>query len=230
MSSFQTCGSTEVQYENYMDYATGCTVMFTPEQANYMLSILQGILGSLLLSPGCDPTNTPPNSAFTSFPTGPAPVIIPQNACVNFYDQSTNVPTGWTWTISGTQGVDWNWIGGSSGTSQDPVAEFYTVGTYDVSLTASNGFGTDATPALEPLYVQVAPAATGISCDTLRNWDTGANAGAISWNAPSAGHVNGHALIGTDNAFEWAQPMTSPTTTDIKAIEFAPAIVSDGGG
>ena len=229
-ASFQTCGSTEVQYENYMDYATGCTYMFTQEQANYMVSILQGIRGSLLLSPGCDPTNTPPNSAFNSFPAGPSPVIIPQNASINFYDASTNVPTGWAWTISGTQGVDWAWIGGSTAASQDPVAEFYTVGTYDVTLAASNSFGTDATPAIELMYVQVAPAAVGIGCDTLRNWDVNGNAGSIGWSAPSEGHVNGHALIGTDNAFEWAQPFTSPTTTDIKAIEFAPVIVNDGGG
>ena len=232
ISSFQTCGSTEVQYENYMDYATGCTVMFTQEQANYMTSILQGIRGSLLLSPGCDPTNTPPNSAFTSFPTGPAPVIIPQNASVNFYDASSNLPTGWSWTISGTQGVDWNWIGGSTAASQDPVAEFYTVGTYDVSLAASNGFGTDATPAIEPLYVQVAAAATGISCDTIRNWDPNqtTNTGSIPWSAPSDGYVNGHALIGANNAFEWAQPITLTSVTDIRAIEYAPGIVNDGGG
>lgn len=227
IANFQTCGATEVQYENYMDYATGCTYMFTQDQANYMLSILQGIRGSLLLSPGCDPTNTPPNSAFSSFPAGPFPVIIPQNASVNFYDQSTNVPTGWAWTISGTQGTDWQWIGGTNQNSQDPVAEFYTVGTYDVTLAASNGFGTDATPAIENTYVQVAAAATGIGCDTLRNWIPGDPAGEIGWQAPSAGAVNGHALIGTDNAFEWAQPMTSPTTTDIRAIEYA-AVNVDG--
>ncbi len=221
MANFQTCGATEVQYENYMDYATGCTYMFTQEQANYMLSILQGIRGSLLLSPGCDPTNTPPNSAFTSFPAGPSPVIIPQNASVNFYDASTNVPTGWTWTISGTQGTDWQWIGGSNQNSQDPVAEFYTVGTYDVTLTSSNGFGVDATPAIENMYVQVAAAAAGIGCDTLRNWIPGDPAGEIGWNPPSAGAVNGHATIGTDDALQWAQPLTSPTTTDIRAIEYA---------
>ncbi|PWL27109.1 MAG: hypothetical protein DCO96_12280 [Fluviicola sp. XM-24bin1] len=227
IANFQTCGATEVQYENYMDYATGCTYMFTQEQANYQLSILQGIRGSLLLSPGCDPTNTPPNSAFTSFPAGPSPIIIPQNASVNFYDASTNVPTGWTWTISGVQGTDWQWIGGTNQNSQDPVAEFYTVGTYDVTLTASNIYGVDATPAVENLYVQVAAAATGIGCDTLRNWIPGQAAGEIGWQPPSTGHVNGHAVIGTSQSLEWAQPLSSPTTTDIKAIEYA-AVNVDG--
>lgn len=227
VGSFQTCG-VEVQYENYMDYATGCTVMFTQEQANYMLSILQGIRGSLLLSPGCDPTNTPPNSAFTSFPTGPAPVIIPQNASVNFYDESTNVPTGWTWTISGTQGVDWDWIGGTNANTQDPVAEFYTVGTYDVTLTASNGFGVDPTPASEPMYVEVAPAATGIGCDTLRNYIPAdpffiATVGA-------GNYTNGHQLLGGELSLEWAERHTAPATTEVQALELAIYKAVDDGG
>ena len=169
--NFQTCGSTEVQYENYMDYATGCTYMFTQEQANYMVSILQGIRSSLLLSPGCDPTNTPPNSAFSSVPAGPSPVIIPSGGAVNFIDESTNVPTGWAWSISGTQSTDWDFIGGTSATSQDPQVEFYTVGLYDITLTASNSFGADATPAVETSYVQVVAPSAGTACDTLRNWD-----------------------------------------------------------
>ena len=165
-----TCPGIQTQYENYMDYAN-CTVMFTQNQADYMLSILQGIRGSLLLSPGCDPTNTPPNSAFISMPAGPGPVVIPVGGAVSFTDQSINVPTGWAWTISGTQGVDWNWVNGTNQNSQDPDAEFLTVGLYDVTLTASNAIGADATPAIEIGYVQVVAPASGIACDTLRNWD-----------------------------------------------------------
>ncbi|MFT5777291.1 MAG: hypothetical protein ACI837_000222 [Crocinitomicaceae bacterium] len=164
------CGAIETQYENYMDYAN-CTVMFTQNQADYMLSILQGIRNSLLISPGCDPTNTPPNSDFTSIPLGPSPVIVPVNGAVSFFDQSTNVPTGWTWALSGAPGVDWNYIGGTTAASQDPQVEFYTVGFYDVTLTASNGFGPDLTPAIELNYVQVVAPAAGTACDTLRNWD-----------------------------------------------------------
>ena len=100
-------------------------------------------------------TNTPPNSAFTSIPAGPAPVVIAQNASVSFYDQSTNVPTGWNWVISGTQGTDWAYINSTSASSQDPQVTFYNVGTYDVTLTASNSYGVDATPAIETGYIQV---------------------------------------------------------------------------
>jgi len=164
----QTCPGIQTQYENYMDYAN-CTCMFTAQQANFMLSILTGIRSSLLLSPGCDPTNTPPNSAFTA-DIG-SPIIIPVNGNVNFIDQSTNVPTGWAWVISGTPGVNWSYAGGTSGTSQNPSVTFLTVGTYNVTLTASNGFGADATPAVQIGYVQVVAPSAGTACDTLRNYN-----------------------------------------------------------
>lgn len=168
-SGFQeTCSGIQTQYENYMDYSN-CTCMFTEEQSNYMLSILQGIRSSLLLSPGCDPVDAPPNSAFSSIPI--SAVIIPEGGGVSFIDESTNAPTIWTWEISGTEGTDWNWTGGSTASDQNPTAEFYNVGFYDVTLTAENAFGPDASPAIEIGYVEVVAAATGIGCDTLRNYD-----------------------------------------------------------
>jgi len=112
----ETCAGTQTMYENYMDYSN-CTVMFTQHQSDYMLSILQGVRSSLLASPGCDPTNTPPISAFISIPAGPGPIVIPVNGGVNFVDQSTNAPTGWSWTISGAEGTDWSWINATTAVS-----------------------------------------------------------------------------------------------------------------
>jgi hypothetical protein len=166
----QTCAGTETQYENYMDYSN-CTVMFTQNQADYMLTLLQGIRGSLLISTGCDPTNTPPNSDFSSIPAGPGPVVIPQGGSVSFYDESTNVPTAWNWVISGTAGTDWTYVNATNGSSQNPQVQFNNVGLYNVTLTASNPFGADPTPAIETGYVQVVAPAVGTGCDTLRNWD-----------------------------------------------------------
>jgi len=40
------------QYENYMDYS-GCTAMFTTQQANFMNGVLNGVRASLLSSSGC---------------------------------------------------------------------------------------------------------------------------------------------------------------------------------
>jgi len=224
MANFQTCGP-EVQYENFMDYATGCSAMYTQEQADYQLSILQGIRGSLLLSPGCDPTNTPPISAFNSVPAGP--VIIPVNASVSFIDQSTNFPTGWLWTISGTQGVDWQWINTTNQNTQNPVAEFYTIGTYDVSLTASNGFGADATPAFVADYVTVVGAATGIACDTLRNYLPAEPMYTITG---GTGYIPGNLNVSGQNALEWAEPYTALASTQVKGLEFIPGPLTDNGG
>ena len=231
----QTCSGTETQYENYMDYAN-CTVMFTQNQADYMLSILQGIRSSLLLSPGCDPTNTPPNSAFASMPAGPSPVIIPVNGSVSFMDQSTNVPTGWGWTVSGTQGTDWSYINTTNASSQDPQVEFYTVGTYNVTLTASNSYGPDATPASEVGYVEVVAPAVGTACDTLRNWDPAdaeAN-GYYYYNtlAGGWGNIPGHADLDGTNwlAYQYAEKFSNPGTSEVRRIEMPIFTAADESG
>ena len=231
----QTCAGTETQYENYMDYSN-CTVMFTQNQADYMLSILQGIRSSLLLSPGCDPTNTPPNSAFTSMPAGPSPVIIPVNGSVSFMDQSTNVPTGWNWTISGTQGTDWAYINATNSNSQDPQVEFYSVGTYDITLTASNSFGSDATPASEIGYIQVVAPATGTACDTLRNWDPAdASANGFFYYNPVAGgwgNIPGHTDVDGTGwlAYQYAEKFTNPGTSEVRRIEMPIFTAADETG
>jgi len=52
---------------------------------------------------------------------------------VNFTDASTNAPTSWSWTF-GDGGVS---------SSQNPSHSYAAAGTYDVSLTATNAFGSD---------------------------------------------------------------------------------------
>ncbi len=54
---------------------------------------------------------------------------------VAFSDLSTNTPTSWAWTFTG--GTP------SSSTSQNPSITYNTAGTYAVSLTATNGTGSD---------------------------------------------------------------------------------------
>ena len=173
----QTCSGVNTQYENYMDYSN-CQVMFTSQQAVFMETLLNNERASLLLSPGCDPAG-PPVCAFTSSPAGPGPVVIPENGTVVFNDASTAAPTSWTWTISGTQGVDWDYTGGTTNASENPQVTFYNVGTYDVTLVATNGFGS-CTGVTENGYVQVVAPTAGTGCDTLRNWD------------PADGDANGY--------------------------------------
>lgn len=230
----QTCAGTETQYENYMDYAN-CTAMFSQNQADYMLTILQGIRSSLLISTGCDPTNTPPNSAFSSIPAGPSPVVIAEGASVSFFDQSTNVPTGWNWVISGTPGVDYNYIGGTNASSANPQVTFYNVGLYDVTLTASNAFGADPTPASEPGYVQVVAPASGTACDTLRNWDPAYAAanGYYYYNAAS-GYSPGHGEFcggaNTCYGLQYAELFNYVGIAEVRRVALPFFIVDDQSG
>jgi PKD repeat protein len=60
---------------------------------------------------------------------------------VNFTDLSSNIPTGWTWSVS--PGAGWAYAGGTNANSQNPQITFNTIGQYTISLLASNAEGSD---------------------------------------------------------------------------------------
>jgi gliding motility-associated-like protein len=79
------------------------------------------------------PVAGPPVAAFTASANN-----ICAGSCINFTDNSTGNPTGWTWSFPG----------GSPATSnvQNPANIcFNTAGTYTVTLTAANANGTNST-------------------------------------------------------------------------------------
>jgi PKD repeat protein len=208
-----TCSGVQTQYENYMDYSN-CTVMFTQNQSDYMLTILGGIRSSLLLSPGCDPVNAPPVANFSA-DIG-TPIIIPAGGTVNFYDQSTNVPTSWSWNFGG---------GSTNQSVQNPTAVFNTVGTYTVTLTAGNAYGSDS--EVKTGYVQVVAAAAGTACDTLRNYNpvTESLAAYITeftgWNDwgyfPGTGAYDYPPLV---NTTMWADRYVATSSTQVRRLIF----------
>lgn len=55
---------------------------------------------------------------------------------VNFFDQSTNSPTSWSWNFPGGSP--------SSSTQQNPTVIYNTAGVYDVTLTVSNSAGSNS--------------------------------------------------------------------------------------
>jgi PKD repeat protein len=73
---------------------------------------------------------TPPVAEFTASSTS----IVKGNA-VTFSDQSTGEPTTWSWTFTGGTPA--------SSASQNPAVTYNSAGTYNVSLTVSNGAGSD---------------------------------------------------------------------------------------
>ncbi|MFA7694156.1 MAG: PKD domain-containing protein [Methanoregula sp.] len=84
-----------------------------------------------------------PSSSFTTnVTTGVKPLTV------QFTDTSGNAPTGWYWTFG---------EGGTS-TSQNPVYTFTSVGTYSVSLGASNTAGSNTTTKSK--YITVTNVAT----------------------------------------------------------------------
>jgi len=73
------------------------------------------------------PAGNPPVANFTGSPTsGTAPLAV------SFTDTSTNSPTAWSWTFGDS----------STSTVQNP-SHSYAAGTYTVSLTATNAYGSD---------------------------------------------------------------------------------------
>ena len=71
---------------------------------------------------------TPPVAAFVGSPTsGTVPLTV------NFTDQSSGSPTGWSW----------NFGDGGTSTSQNPSHQYSTTGTFNVSLTVTNACGSD---------------------------------------------------------------------------------------
>jgi serine protease len=84
----------------------------------------------------------PPVAAFVGTPTsGYAPLTV------DFTDQSTGDPTGWSWTF------------GDGGTSylQNPTHEYTGAGTYTVSLTVSNAAGSDDEVKTNYITVAIEP-------------------------------------------------------------------------
>ena len=138
-----------------MSYAN-CKNMFSNEQAAEMNAILSGVRSSLLSSDGCEPT-APPVADFTSNIT-----TVVTGGAVTFTDLTTGLPDAWSWNFGG---------GGTPNTStaKNPVIQFNTIGTYDITLTASNNLGSD--DSIKTGYIEViAPPPPPICGEPLVLW------------------------------------------------------------
>jgi PKD repeat protein len=96
-------------------------------------------------------TPQPPVADFSGDPT-----TVAVGNSVQFTDLSTNSPTSWSWTFEG--GTP------SSSTAQNPVVTYNTIGTYDVTLTATNSEGSDTENKTNYITVQEA-----VYCDSSGN-------------------------------------------------------------
>lgn len=126
----------------------------------------------------------------TACSTGPTALFsaadtICRGDCLSFNDMSTGAPTSWSWSFGGGTPT--------SSTAQNPTGIcFGTNGTYTITLTATNAFGSDSYS--ETIVVQdcIAPSASfNIAaqqclgyCVTPENTST--NATSYSWSMPGA--------------------------------------------
>ncbi len=127
----------------------------------------------------CTVTN-PPVAAFTTINT-----TVCANVPVTFNDQSTNFPTSWAWSFPGGTPA--------SSTSQNPTVTYTNPGTYNVSLTATNGVGSGSNTLSNYITVNATPSTPVASVNSplcsgaanIINLTTPAVAGVTySWTGP----------------------------------------------
>ena len=104
--------------------ATTTYQILTLSDAN-CTAIAAGKTGSAIVT-----VQTAPVAAFTGSPTS-----VTTGGSVTFTDQSTQTPTAWSWSFPG--GTP------STSTVQNPVVTYNTVGTYSVTLIATNNCGSN---------------------------------------------------------------------------------------
>jgi photosystem II stability/assembly factor-like uncharacterized protein len=81
-------------------------------------------------------------------------------------DQSAYNPTSWSWNITGPGSV--TYVGSTSATSQNPQVVFGATGNYNITLTATNAFGTH-TGAVSTVTVVALP--TGVAYPFTQNFN-----------------------------------------------------------
>lgn len=159
----------------------------------------------------------PPVADFTATQT-----TICDGDCINFTDLSTNSPNQWTWTFPGSS------MGTSS--TQDPTNVcYFTPGTYDVTLSVSNGFGTSDTTFIDYITVNSCPPPTAnfsVSttqvCETLCVDFTDMSTGSptlYSWNFPggipsSSSAANPSVCYSTAGTYDVTLTVTNPNGSD----------------
>jgi PKD repeat protein len=147
-AGYVSVGFDSTVYVNTVEAANGRIFAFTPDlqtikwQINLPYDYYSGCpLGKegvfVAIGSGTQITAYKPNISrkpVADFRSGKRDILISQS--VDFFDQSSYIPTSWNWIFTG--GTP------SSSTSQNPSGIVYnTFGTYEVKLAVSNSYGSD---------------------------------------------------------------------------------------
>jgi len=125
-------------------------------------------------------TVTAPQAPIANFTASATDINIGNS--VTFTDTSLENPTSWSWTFPG----------GTPGTStaQNPVVQYNTVGTYDVTLVATNAQGSDTETKVNYITVSVKPYCASQGNTYSMEWIAGVQVGAMNNTSGAAGYTD----------------------------------------
>ncbi|MFC2100248.1 C10 family peptidase [Bacteroidota bacterium] len=158
---------------------------------------------------GIKPFNLPPTADFSANPTS-----LYAGDTVLFTDLSTGYPASWTWLFQGGTPSTY------SGQNPPPII-YNTSGVYDVSLIASNSYGSDTIS--KQGYINVASGSSS-SCDTLSNLLATDTITYYVWTS-QWGYLPGH------NGYlipAYADKFSNSNLVSINSIRIMPAKITSG--
>ena len=150
------------------------------QNPSYVGALGAGRINALGALQCTNPTN-PPVVQFMSDANGPQCT----GATVQFMDQSLYNPTSWTWSFPGGSPA--------TSTAQNPTVTYANNGLYDVTLTATNQYG--STTLTESAYIEIGPNGVEIFFD--EDFESGLNAWTIE--NPDAGETWEVVTVGGTN-------------------------------
>jgi PKD repeat protein len=218
------------QIENYMSY-NACQNMFSIDQAGIMnfnfidIDFLAGLISpSNIVATGVNDPEILCKAEFESYHKDICPGTI-----VDFNDFSFHNPTSWTWVISpGMEGVDYNFVGGTDGSSQYPSIAFLTSASYDVELTVSDGVTSNTELKAQYIFVNPSPASLPFSdgfegystLASTNNWSVFNDAGEAFEIVENVAHTGARSVrllnFGEPNG-EWDELISAPV--DLSVID-----------
>lgn len=149
----------------------------------------------------------------------PAPLVPGSPVQLQLFGTDANVNRGWTgmgskwaWSLSpGTVGVDWNFVAPSTATSQNPVVQILTPGTYNVTLLVRNDDFPAGVPLTKNNFVQA------VACDCALPALSGGGGGGFDYGDGSdgAGTWTNATVINTNtkNVFNFTSLAVTGTPT-----------------